>query len=143
MTAKEYLQTIYKIKKQIERIEDRKSAIRAEMYSARSPSGAMSPDKVQSSLSGDQMLRLIGEVDELEHDMVAREKRLIKARRLIADQIDGLPDERHKAILHNRYELCMKWEDIAEKMHVDVRHVYRLHGQALLEFDKKYLSKGH
>lgn len=37
----------------------------------------------------------------------------------------------HRAVLTARYINCDTWEKIAENMDYDIRHIYRIHGQAL------------
>ena len=114
----------------------RREEIRAEMYSVKSPAGVMSPDRVQSSITGDKLERLIARVDELERDIVAEIESLEKSRRRISEQIEAVPNETYRTLLHERYELCWKWEKIAVDLNVSIRHVYRLHGEALQAFEK-------
>lgn len=136
MTAKGYLQQIYHFKNRINRLMARREEIRAEMYSVKSPAGVMSPDRVQSSITGDKLERLIARVDELERDIVAEIESLEKSRRRISEQIEAVPNETYRTLLHERYELCWKWEKIAVDLNVSIRHVYRLHGEALQAFEK-------
>ena len=70
MTAKEYLQQIYYIHHKINRLKARRDQLRADLYSLGSPAGNMDVDKVQTSMSGDAMLRLIAKVDEAERDII-------------------------------------------------------------------------
>ena len=136
MTAKEYLRQIYIIDQKIGRLNRRREALRSDLFSVGSPAGQMNADRVQTSLSGDKMVKLIAQVDTLERDIVAEVKRLRRKQRQIARQIEAVEDDRYRTILHDRYVLCRKWEDIADTMGVDVRWVYRLHGMALQEFEK-------
>lgn len=136
MNTKEYLQQIRKADGKIKRMERSRQQLRANLYSIGSVTGEMSPDKVQSSSTEDAMLKLIAKVDELEREMIwtiDRQKRLI---RKISMEIEQVPDERYKTILQCRYIMFWKWERIAVDMDLDIRHVYRLHGAALLEFEK-------
>ena len=43
-----------------------------------------------------------------------------------------LEERTHRVLLTLRYLSFLTWEDIAQIMEVDVRHVYRLHREALL-----------
>ena len=45
-------------------------------------------------------------------------------------------DMRYSDILYRRYLCDMPWQLIADDMHYDLRWVFKLHGQALQEFDK-------
>lgn len=44
------------------------------------------------------------------------------------------PDEREA--LTRRYIMFQKWEYIAEKMHISLRHIHRIHGGALVEISE-------
>lgn len=136
MTTKEYLQQIYKAEQKIKRLERGRQQLRANLYSIGSPSGQMSPDTVTSSIAGDRMERLIARVEEIEKDIVEEIGRLTELIRHISAQIERVPVNRYRNLLHERYILCRKWERIAVDMDVDIRHVYRLHGKALQEFEK-------
>jgi len=140
MTAKEYLSQIKEIDQQIGRMQRRRDALRASLYSLGSPAGSMNADKVQTTVSGDKMLRLIAQADEMELDIVRETLRLRQEQARIAEQIEGLSDQRYRTILHDRYVLCYKWEQIARGMRMDERWVYRLHGQALQAFADRYLN---
>ena len=48
--------------------------------------------------------------------------------------IDKVEDYRLHDLLVNRYINFYTWEKIAEDMDYSVVHIYRLHGQALKEF---------
>ena len=45
--------------------------------------------------------------------------------------IDSVPDLKLQTLLRYRYILCMKWEDISDKMHFDLKWLHVLHGRAL------------
>lgn len=137
MTAKEYLQQIYRCQCEIKRIEDQMAWIRNEMYGLSSPSGQRDI-RVQTSTSGDSMLRLIAKAEEIEHDLSERKDRLMALRLEICDEIEALADERYRNLLYRRYVNMWTWEEIAVEMHMVVRHIYRLHGDALQVFAKKY-----
>jgi len=139
MTAKEYLQQIYSISKRVERLEAQREAIRQEMYSIKSPAGSMTADRVQSSMTGDRIEKLIARVDKLERHIVIEKTNLIKYQEKIVKQIEAMPSERQKDLLHRRYVRFDKWEQIAVDMDMSTRHVYRLHGEALQSFAKLYL----
>ena len=138
MTTKEYLQQIYNINRRINRLKQTREQLREEMYSVKSSAGAMSPDKVQSSISGDNMLRLIARVDELERDIISEMSRLMDQRQKLIKEIEAVPDERYRAVLFGRYVMCDTWEKVALRVPCDVRHVYRLHGDALQAFRKQH-----
>ena len=136
MTAKEYLQQIYFLHRKIKRMEDRREQLRSDLYSIGSPSGKMDADKVQTTLSGDTMLRLIAKVDQAERDILFEMSTLLDAKDRIVKQIEGMKNEKHKDVLFKRYVMFERWEKIAVDMDITVRYVYKLHGSALKEFEK-------
>lgn len=136
MTAKQYLQQIYQIHRKVKRLQAQREQIRAELYSIGSPSGKMDADKVQTSTSGDSMLRLIAKVDELEREIVEEVDDLLEKQHRITREIERLPNDRQRDVLFQRYVLFRRWEEIAVKMDVSVRYVYHVHGDALKSFAK-------
>ena len=141
LTAKEYLQQIYHIKHRIDRLTSRRDDIRNDLYSIGSPSGSMDADKVQTTMSGDSMLRMIARVDETERDIVQTVERLMDMKDLITLQIEALEDERYKNLLLKRYVLLEDWGQIADEMYYTLNWVYNLHGYALAAFAEKYGSE--
>lgn len=137
MTVKEYLQQIYRCDCECKRIQDQIDRIHMEMYSLSSPAG-QTDVRVQTSTSGDSMLNLIAKADEITQDLRDRKLRLWTLRTQICKQIGELADERYRHLLYARYSNMWTWEEIAVDMHMAVRHIYRLHGDALQAFGKKY-----
>ena len=141
MTAKEYLQQIYIISKKVKRLQQLAEQLRSEAYSVNSPMGSMSPDKVQTSFTGDKMDRMIVRMDNTDRHIRREQKRLKEQSLKIQQQIEAVGDERYRSILFARYVLCKTWEKVAEDVPCDVRHVYRLHGDALKAFKDMYADE--
>jgi len=138
MTTKEYLQEVYYIDRHIKRLQRRREDLRRDLYSIGSPSGKMDADKVQTSMSGDTMLRLIAKVDDLERDIVHELERLTDKKQRVTEEIEALEDERYRMLLFDRYILFYSWEQVAVDMHYRIKWVYELHGKALQAFADKY-----
>lgn len=136
MTAKEYLRQLYITDRNIKRLEGLRKQLRDEMYSLKSPTGSMSPDKVQTSMTGDAIERLIAKVDEAERDILRELDKQHEIRKRIVREIEAVPNEQQRDILFRRYVLFDKWERIAVDMDVSIRYVYMLHGKALKAFEK-------
>lgn len=136
MSTKEYLQQIYVMDRRIRRLKARREKLRAEMYSVKSPAGSMSADRVQTTTTGDNMLRLIARVDEIEKDIIAQLEEYEERKQSICRQIDRMPEGKEKDVIHSRYVLFHKWERIAVDLDVSVRYVYMLHGKALQTFER-------
>ena len=97
-----------------------------------------SGDRVQSSHDPDKFGSVIAKIDATERRITSEIDKLIDAKERISKQILGMPNSRTAEILHSRYILLMKWEEIAVKTNTDLRWVYRLHGQGLAEFARQY-----
>ena len=134
LSTKEYLQQVYRISQKVRRLRHRREDLRNDLYSLGSPAGSMDADKVQTSMSGDSMLRLIAKVDLLERDIVRELEVLENRKSVIVAQIEELSDDRYKTLLFERYVLLRSWDQIADDMGYQLKWVYDLHGQALLEF---------
>ena len=52
----------------------------------------------------------------------------------IFQAIEVIADEREREVLTLRYIECLKWEEIAVKMHVEWAQVHRIHAKALQHF---------
>ena len=141
MTAKEYLRQIYIINNKIRRLEQERESIRADLFSVRSTTN-YNADKVQTSASGDQMLRLIAKADKLERDIVSEIDRLVCLKASITREIEAVSDETCRDLLFRRYVLLQSWEMIAVGMGYTIRHIYRMHGRALQLF-RKNVSECH
>ena len=140
MTAKEYLQQIYVCNRRMKRIQETREQLRIDMYSIGSPMGNMSSDRVQTTTSGDKFGRMIARVDKLERDLVKEHGRMLALKDKIIRQIEAMDNEQQRSVLYNRYVLLHDWETIAEDMNYTTRRIYQIHGEALLEFRKKYFS---
>lgn len=115
-----------------------KDDLRACLFAyGRSPSD-LTADRVQASPDPDRLVALISKIDAKEKQIVRRIDALVDLKEKISGQIQKLQDPRYAELLHSRYVLCEKWEDIARGMHVDPRYVYKVHGRALMAFTEMY-----
>lgn len=138
MKPKDYLQQIYITEKKIRRLQAYREQVRADLYSVRSPAD-MNVDRVQTSLSGDTMLKLIAKVDRIERRLEKEVKNLTFKRDRIVRQIERMPDITEQEILYKRHVECKPWHTIALEMSISERHIYRLYGKALNSFGSLYL----
>lgn len=135
MTAKEYLSQIARMERHIKMLQRELEDLHRQFYPS-SPDYAS--DHVQSSYDPDKMGSLVAKTDAVERRIVDWIDRLVDAKERISKQILAMPNVRAAEILHCRYVLLMKWEEIAVKTNTDLRWVYRLHGQGLAEFTRQY-----
>lgn len=103
----------------------------------RSPSD-LTADRVQTSADPDRLLDLIAKINAKERLITRKISVLVDLKTTISGQIQLLDDARYEELLHSRYVMCQRWEEIAVQMHMDLRWVYRLHGQALDAFGKRF-----
>lgn len=68
---------------------------------------------------------------ELEAQINSEITALCKLKREIAETIANVDDMRYRTLLELRYRSELSWDRIADEMNYDVRHVTRLHGEAL------------
>ena len=134
MTAKEYLRQIgvldAKINRRLKQVEELKLL-------ATGTRSVLVSDRVQSSPSGDKMSDAVAKWVDLEREVTVMIDQLVGMKNRIIGEIHQLDDERYIRILEMRYIDQELWEQIALSMHMDVRHIYRLHGYALQEFTQK------
>ena len=135
MTAKEHLQSVYFTQKRIERINDLRQSIRADLYSLKSPSG-QTQERVQTSMSGDRELQLIARVDEIERSLVDELSNLTETKLKVEREIEQVPNENYRQLLYDRYIKCLRWERIAIDHDKGIRWIYRLHKKSLDAFEK-------
>lgn len=136
MTVKQYL-------RQLERLENMIDNKLAEIFQMRVLSQSISAvrtdtDRVQSSGSMDPLGDSIARLDELERRASELVAIYQERKRLIIRQLEGMDNPVYYSILFDRYVLRMNFEQIADKHNYSVRHVIRLHGDALVAFGVQY-----
>lgn len=137
MTAKEYLRQIGVLDAKINRRQKQVEELKLLATS----SGSLSVnDRVQSSPDGDKMSRIVIRWIDMEHEVTRMIDQLIDLKNQIIGEIHQLDDERYIRILEMRYIDQETFEQIAVTMHMDIRHIFRLHGYALQEFTVKVLK---
>lgn len=138
MTAKEYLMQVYRAEKHINMLRDELSTLRLMCYPS---SPDYSSDRVQTSPDPGKMPNLVSNITKTENRILEELNRLVTLRDNISKQILAMPNTRTSEILHCRYILLLKWEEIAIRTKTDLRWVYRLHGQGLAEFERQYMPE--
>lgn len=128
MTAKEYLSQVFWIDvgigsklDQLERLNA--LATRATTTFSEVPfTGTPNPHRTE-----DIIIKIIALEDTIKEDM----KALVEQKREISESIRRVGDTEYRSLLEKRYLSFKKWEEIADEMHVSLRTVYRMHGEAL------------
>lgn len=137
MTAKQYLRQVRKAQLQIQRlteeIEERRTAIT-------STAAPILGDRVQTSPS-DHFAAAMAQLMDL--DMRRAEEMLdyliLKDR--ISEQVRSIEPELYQTVLYKRYINAMSLRKIAEEEGYSYDWICHVHGDALLAFSKKFLTK--
>ena len=133
MTTKEYLRQIRTVDKRInnkvEQIERLKSLLeRVTPVLTGMPRGGDGRDRQDI---------IIQQIWDLSAEIEADTDMLINMKRDVYCRIAAIPDDRYRTILEAKYLCYQTWDRIAEDMQYDdVRWVHRLHGMALLAYEK-------
>ena len=136
MTTKEYL---WQIKDMKRRVAEKQSEIDSMRNMLTSISVRTDDERVQSSSDPDKIGSMISDILDRESELKILVSGFLRKEKEIAKQIDSMENYRHREILHWRYVEGLTLENIAVNfMHITFRHATRLHGQALIEFEKKF-----
>jgi hypothetical protein len=147
LSPKEQLMQIPQIN---QRITQRVKLIEHYMEQAEKMGGALKQICVKSGGTQSPMTDWVDKAIDLAGDIEREVEELRAERRLVCGIVAQITNPRHKQVLELRYfsPYPPTWEYIAEEMGLDVRWVYRLHGEALAEYGKiaspaVFASKSH
>lgn len=138
MTAKEYL-------KQYQRAQSEKDALYEQIEVLRREAMRIKTPMLDEHISGGiprTMEDVVAEMVDLRQYLFAKIRQCLALQKEIAVVIDSLDDARYVDLLKRRYILGHTWERIAYEMGYHWRSVYKIHGQALKEIEKKRAVKG-
>lgn len=135
MTTKQYLN-------QIDRINRMVNNKLAEIYQLKtmvcSISVSANEDKVQSSSDKDKLGSAVAKIVDLENEINKAIDVYVDKKERIVSQIDSIKDIMEYQVLFSRYIEYKTFEQIAEDNDYSVRQILRIHGNALVEFEKKF-----
>ena len=134
MTAKEYLKQIEYKKRLIERGKDRLRELSELTVVIRGVS--YDTDRVQTSAHAG--MEGVEKLMDMERKLRKEIARYLELSSKIIDQINQLGDLQCSELLYLRYVDCLRWEEIACRMGIGIRGVYKAHGRALKLFAEKY-----
>lgn len=133
MTAKEYLSQAYRIDR---RIDSKIEQVQSLRELATKATATLSDMPRNPSPNVSRMADFIAKAMDLETEINTDLCRLIDLKREITTVVKCVAATELQTLLELRYLCFQTWEDIAEALHYDVRHVYRLHGAALSEVER-------
>ena len=128
MTVKEYLGQAYRLDQRINSKLEQVASLNELATKATSTLTGMpkNPNK-SKSIVADTVAKIIDLQTEINKDI----DRLVDLKREIVAMIKSVSNTEHQTLLELRY-LCFKsWEQIAVDMGYNVRHVYRIHDEAV------------
>ena len=136
MTVKEFLNDVRRQHARVEACKERLKEIECEVISLKSPQLG---DKIQSNnvKSLDEVIcRLELKRAETSREFIRLMDMQDKAEALISCE----KDHDRWTVLYRRYILNQKWEKIAVEINLDLRWIYRLHGQGLVDLENTPLK---
>ena len=92
--------------------------------------------KVESSEEQDKLAATVAKIVDLKKALGEELDEYVSLKAEAIRLINSMPDSRHRLVLMHRYINGQTWEQIAVCMHYTYQWVHRLHGQALIEFEK-------
>lgn len=133
MTAKEYLWRVRDAALELERLEQEYEQARNDIMHLKGI--AYDGDRVSGGKIGD-LSDAIATLERYAERVNAKWDELIALRQEAEAHIDALRDGRYREVLKRRYLRGQSLERIAVDLCFDYRWVKRLHGRALVEFQK-------
>ena len=135
MQAKEYLGQVSRINRMI---KNKVSEIAQLTEIAINISAIDTEERVQTSPDFDKIGKMFVRIDEEEDKLNSLIFEYIELKNKIISQIEGIKEETLYCVLFSRYVENKTFEKIAIDMQYSFRQITRLHGKALLAFDKMY-----
>lgn len=135
MTTKIYLQQIDRFEKMI---QNKLSEIYQLKTMACSVAVSNDSERVQTSSDKDRLGSVVVKIVDLEKETDNLVDGFIEKRNHIIEQIDGIEDVNMYHVLSARYVSRKNFDDIASEMNYSRMQINRIHGKALLEFEKLY-----
>lgn len=128
MTAKEYLGQAYRLDQRIDAKIAQISALNdlATKCTVTFSDMPGSPNRGKSTME-DAVVKII----DLQHEINKEIDRLVDLKREISVVVNSVRNLEYRTLLEKRYLCFMTWEQIAVDMAYNVRHIYRMHDEAL------------
>ena len=128
MTPKEFLRRARSVNRRVDEAQERVERLRARLEAGRMSSitGMPRGGAQDWTATADKLIELERRVNE-------RTRELVRWKLMAMDAIDMVDEARLREVLELYYIDGYTWEQVAQRMQLDVRWVYRLHGRALLK----------
>lgn len=132
MTAKEFLRSLRKMTLEIDALREEVVLLRQEAEGVK----AMTLSDMPKGGQPKDAAEIIAEVADLQRTRYTLTLERMKKREQAMVVITRMEDGDQRAVLVMRYILGQSWDDIADEMHYSMRGIFKLHGQALQEFEQ-------
>ena len=129
--AKEYLMQISKTDRLIKRLTETVSTLRSSLTSG---NYELKQDVVQTSGPKNALENTMLKIVDLEKQIDDRIDELVSMKADAEKRVRALPDLDQQTVLLARYVQGLKWDRISLELNFSISQVYKLHGQALLNF---------
>lgn len=126
MTAKEFLRRARSVDRRVDEAQERVQRLRARLESGRMSSVTGMPRG-----GGSDWTETADRLIELEQVVNQRTRELVRWKLAAIDAIRAVEEPREAEVLELYYIDGFTWEQVAQRMGLDLRWVYRLHGRAL------------
>lgn len=133
MTAKQYLSQAYRLD---ERINSKLEQLGQLKMMATNITSNLSEICVQKTHNNHQMEDTIVKIVEQEQEIDDEIDALVDLKAEIRHMVDKVPGIDHRLLLEKRYLVFEDWSQIAMDLNWSVQHTFRLHNEALREFDR-------
>lgn len=127
MTAKEFLRRAREVDRRVDEATERVERVRARLER-----GRMSSITGMPRGGGTDWTETADRLIELERDVNARIREMCRLKRLAQEAIDRVEEARLREVLELYYIDGFNWSQVSQRMGLDKRWVFRLHGRALL-----------
>ena len=127
MTAKEFLRRARSVDRRVDEAQERVDRLRARLES-----GRMSSVTGMPRVGAKDWTETADQLIELEQRVNAQARELVRWKLAAIDAIRQVEEPRLAEVLELYYIDGMTWEQVAQRMGLDLRWVFRLHGKALL-----------
>lgn len=95
-------------------------------------------ERVQTSGDKDRLGATVAKIVDLERETDRLVDSFVSKRNHVIEQIDGIQNTDFYHVLSMRYVGKETFESISQKTNWSIRKVFKIHGEALLEFEKMY-----
>lgn len=138
MTAKEFLRRARQVDRRVDEAQERVERIRAKLES-----GRMSAVTGMPRGGAGDWTQTADRLIEMEQRVNAQTREMVRWKLAAIDAINAVEDDRLSEVLELYYIDGFTWDQVAERMGLDKRWVFRMHGRALMKINvPKEMERG-